>query len=459
MNAGRLWYNAGRMAEKQNPLSKALSRMRAGNAGGQSADEMRAEIVRLKRAVDELTILSDLAFAMGASADPEEIKEKLVKRLMKAVNAEQATVTLLDREGEQSMQTNIRIRTSSIQQSSYSLNDMVVGWMHLHKKPLVSNDPHRDDRFKGIGWDPNIRSVACVPLMIKSELIGILSVFNKRDDEGFTPDNERLLMIIAGQSAQVIENARLYTESLLLARMQDEERHASNIQRMMMPDAPEVDGYEIAGRSVPARTMGGDYYDFIPAGEGRWAISLGDVSGKGLPAALLMANTHATIRAQTHTGARVDDRIAAANRMLCASTDDEKFVTLFYAELDAVSHRLTYCNAGHEPPFLAVGTGETRQLDPGGVALGVMETIQYERNEIELGAGAVFVIYSDGVTDATNAGNEAFGVARLVATIEASRSGSAVEIVDAIVAAVDAHAGGEPQFDDVTVVVLKRSPA
>lgn len=447
------------MTGRKNRLSGALSRIRGGGGeGGQSEQELRAEIARLRRAVDELRILSDLAFAIGASADPEEIKHTLVTRLMKAVDAEQATVTLFDREVEDLRKTNIRVQTSSVDQSAFSVNDMVVGWMYLHKRPLVANHPHDDDRFAGMRWEPSIRSVACVPLMVKSELIGILSVFNKRDPGGFTTEDERMLSIIAGQSAQVIENARLYTESLLLERMKDEERHASNIQRMMMPDPPDVDGYDVAGKSVPARTMGGDYYDFVPAGDGRWVVVLGDVSGKGLPAALLMANAHATIRAQTHTGGEVDERIARANDMLCDTTDDEKFVTLFYAELDPGIHRLTYCNAGHEPPFI-VTDGDVSRIEVGGIALGVLESngaAGFERRSLDMAPGQLVVIFSDGVTDATNAAGVAFGEKRLRAAIVENHNRRAQEIVEAVVSAVVEYAGSQPQFDDVTVVAVKR---
>jgi sigma-B regulation protein RsbU (phosphoserine phosphatase) len=444
------------MAQKRNPLFKAFTKRRE-PAGGESVEALKEEVARLKRGVEELTILSDLAFAVGASADPEDIKQKLVARLMKAVNAEQAVVNLIDREVENSMETNIRVVSSRAEQSAFHLNELVIGWMHLYKKPLVANDPQHDDRFKGMRWNEAVGSVACVPLMVKSELIGILTVYNKRDPGGFTPDDERLLMIIAGQSAQVIENARLYTESLLLQRMKDEEKHAYNIQRMMLPDPPEIDGYEVAGRSVPARTVGGDYYDFIPGGESRVVVSLGDVSGKGLPAALLMANVHATIRGQTLTGAPVGDRVAQANKLLCGSTDDEKFVTLFYGELDTAAHRLTYCNAGHEPPFLMVGEGATERLAPDGVALGVLETCTYPQHAVDLVPGAVVAIYSDGVTDATNAAGEAFGSARLEGVIADRLASPAGDIVHAVVEAVNTHAAGEAQFDDVTVVVVKRS--
>jgi sigma-B regulation protein RsbU (phosphoserine phosphatase) len=444
------------MAEKQNPLQKALARLRP--AGDSSVEALKDEVARLRRGVEELTVLSDLAFAIGAAADPEDIKRKLVKRLMKAVDAEQAVVNLLDREAaESAMNTNIRVVSTRAAQSAFHLGDLVIGWMHLYKKPLVANEPQRDERFRGMKWSDDIRSVACVPLMVKSELIGILTVYNKRDAGGFTPDDERLLTIIAGQSAQVIENARLYTESLLLARMKDEEKHAYNIQRMMLPNTPQIDGYEVVGESVPARTVGGDYYDFIPAQGGRWAIALGDVSGKGLPAALLMSNVHATIRGQTLTGAPVGERVAQANRLLCDSTDDEKFVTLFYGELDPASHRLTYCNAGHEPPFLCTRGADHGRLDhPGGVALGVLPTCTYPEHAIDLESGALVVIYSDGVTDATNAAGQAFGIERFRAVIAENATRPAADIVAAVVAAVKSHAAGEAQFDDVTVVVVKR---
>jgi serine phosphatase RsbU (regulator of sigma subunit) len=153
----------------------------------------------------------------------------------------------------------------------------------------------------------------------------------------------------------------------------------------------------------------------------------------------------------------VHERIEAANRMLCESTDDEKFVTLFYAELDPRSHRVTWCNAGHEPPYLFSPDSGVSRLNPDGIALGVMEAIGYDERALDLSPGGTMVIYSDGVPDATNASDEAFGTDRLVEIIAANGQGSAGEMVEAIVTAVTAHAGGAPQFDDVTVVVIKRS--
>jgi len=425
------------------------------DSDGESVEALKAEIVRLERAVNELTILSDLAFAIGGSKDPDEIVETLVDKLMRAVNAEQAVVTLIDSEDDNAMQTQVRVVSSAADQSPFHMKELLLGWMHLHKKALVSNDPHNDDEAKKLGWDSTIKTVMCVPLQAKGNLIGVLAVYNKRGG-GFTNEDERLVTIIAGQSATLIENARLYQQSLLLARMQDEEKHASRIQQMMLPEAPAVEGYDLAGHSVPARTVGGDYFDFIDAGEGRWAICLGDVSGKGLPASLLMANTHATLRGQTLTGDPVATRIYRANDHLCHTTDDEKFVTMFYGDLDTRTHEITFCNAGHEHPYLFGSNGEAKRLETGGLALGFWEGFDYKADALTMEPGDTMVVFSDGVTDATNEVEEQFGGDRLEAVIRENTNLDAAELLHKIIGAVETHAAGAPQFDDDTVVVVKR---
>ena len=157
--------------------------------------------------------------------------------------------------------------------------------MHLNKRPLLSNSPRADERFRGITWDPSIHSILCVPLMVKSALIGVLTAYNKKDDREFTEEDQRLLAIIAMQSGQVVENARLYEEEKKLLTMEEEVRLASVIQIELLPqEAPSIPHYDIAGTSIPAQQVGGDYFDFIPVEEFSLAVCLGDVSGKGLPA-------------------------------------------------------------------------------------------------------------------------------------------------------------------------------
>ncbi len=417
---------------------------------------LKEEVTRLNRAVGELTILNELAFALGGSAEPDEIVRTLVNRLMHAVSAEQALVTLLDQDERDPMKTSLRLRATSGVDSVFRLSDSLLGWMYLHKKPLIVNDPKNDERFKRVKWDESNRSMMCVPLMVKSNLTGLMTLYNKKRAPGFSEDDQRILTIIAAQSAQLIENARLFQESLKLAQMQLEQENAYEIQRNLLPRSqPDVEGYDLAGASTPARMVGGDSFDFIRIQGDRWAICLGDVSGKGIPAALLMANLQATLRGQTLSNVPVDELLNRSNRMMCQSMDDERFVTLFFAELDPTSHDVTYCNAGHEPPLLL--SGETLgRLETTGAAVGVVADYVYKKQSVVLKPGDLLVIYTDGVTDATNTHNEAFGLPRLEAAVRAHRNEPAKMLIESIFQAVREHAGTAPQYDDLTLVAIRR---
>ena len=180
---------------------------------------------RLKRAVEELSILNDLARAIGASTNPDEIMGTIIRRSLRAVNAEQGVITLVDEEAGDSMKTLIRENVSSSDHEQFHLNQTLLGWMHLHKKPLMMNDPREDERFRNMRWEETIHSLVCVPLMLKSKLTGVLTVYNKKDTGGFSEGDQRLLAIIAAQSTHVIENARLNEREKQLLKMQEAHRH------------------------------------------------------------------------------------------------------------------------------------------------------------------------------------------------------------------------------------------
>jgi sigma-B regulation protein RsbU (phosphoserine phosphatase) len=329
--------------------------------------------------------------------------------------------------------------------------------MFLNKKPLTINDPRNDERFRGVKWDESIRSLLCVPLMTKAELKGVLTVYNRKGGEEFTEDDQRLLAIIAAQSAQVVENARLYESEQALIHMKEELRLASRIQSDLLPkEPPKIPGYDIAGRSIPAQMVGGDYFDFIGMEGGRLALCLGDVSGKGLPASLLMANVQATLRGQTLLSPSARECIHRANRLLYQSTSSEKFVTLFYGILDPDCHTLCFSNAGHENPFLLSETRDPARLSEGGVVLSIMEDFPFEEKTIPLTPGDIMVVFSDGITEAINPSQELFGEERLAALLQQHRGESAAEIIESIIRGVKQHAAAAPQMDDMTIIVVKR---
>ena len=418
---------------------------------------IQEENKRLKRAVDELSILNDLARAIGASLNSEEVMQTIIRRSLRAVGAEQGIITLVDKDSIQPAKTLVRAMVSSSEHEQFHLTQTLLGWMHLNKKPLLMNDPKNDERFRGAKWDELVNSIVCVPLMVKSQLLGVLTLYNKKDGKKFTDEDQRLLAIIAAQSAQVVEAARLYEEEKAYSLMQEEVRLAAQIQFDLLPKSvPRVPNYDLAGKTLPAQMVGGDYFDFIPTEDNRWAICLGDVSGKGLPASLLMANVQATLRGQAMLNQPPSQSVRRSNKLLYMSTSSEKFVTLFYGLLDPAQNLFTYSNAGHNPPMLFSPTGSMRLLETGGTVLSILEDFPFEEEKVELKQGDILMVFSDGVTEAMNAEEELFGEERLEKVIEKHRSASAASIIDEIVTAVREFAGPTPQADDITMIVVKR---
>ena len=418
---------------------------------------LQQENQRLKKAVEELSVINDLARAISVSLDPQEIMQTIIRRSLRAIHAEQGVITLVEQQSADPMKTLVRAMATSTEHEQLHLHQALLGWMHLNKKPLLMNDPESDSRFRGVKWDDSVKSLLCVPMMTKSALKGVLTIYNKKDGATFSEDDQRLLAIIAAQSAQVVENARLNEREKQFVKMQEEVRLAAKIQAELLPkDPPAIPGYDIAGQSIPAQVVGGDYFDFIPMDDGHIAICLGDVTGKGLPASLLMANVQATLRSQSMIQTSAKSCVERSNTFLYQSTSAEKFVTLFYGILDFKTHTLLFSNAGHDHPFLLHNEQEPIRLKTGGIMLGMMETFPFEEETVQLESAALFVLYSDGIAEAMNPKQEQFGEQRIAEVIRAHRNLPAAEIIDALMHAAKAHAGTAPQSDDMTIVVVKR---
>jgi phosphoserine phosphatase RsbU/P len=416
---------------------------------------------RLRRAVEELSILNDIAVAISSTQSISQIVESIVQKCIKHLQIEQCSVVLLKEEQDANLlQTMVRMGDTATGLVPYRLGDQVTGWVLAHQRPLLVNDLRNDARFRPfLPPDHPIRSLMSVPLRQKGRILGMVNVFNKQTPEGFTDDDQRLLSIIASQSAQVIESARLYEQEQTLLRIEEQVRLARDIQTNLLPkEAPSIQGYQVAGRTLPAENVGGDYFDFIPGSlPTRWSICLGDVSGKGLPAALLMANLQATIRGQSLSACEPAECIARSNRLLYRSTGDGRFATLVYGILDASSHIFTYCNAGHNPPYLISSRGEVQTLKTGGVLLGLLEGYSFEQGTVPLEPGDRLVLFSDGISEAMNGAHEEFGEARLLETLRTHSDLAPAPLMDRVFAAARRHAGEAPQSDDMTMVVVQRT--
>lgn len=421
--------------------------------------QLERENKRLKRALEEVSILNDIAIAISSTKSLDHIMDMIVQKCIKHIQAEQGAVMLLDKKKEKKpFQTMIRGWDTKVSTLPYRMDTQLSGWMIKNQQPLIINDLQNDDRFSSVAdKEISIHSLLCVPLLLKGHMIGLVTLFNKKGEDEFSLDDQRLLSIIAAQSTQVIENARLLEEEQALQRIQEELRLAYEIQINLLPKTPpSIKGYDIFARSIPAKEVGGDYYDFIPIEKNHLAFCLGDISGKGMPAALLMSNLQATIRGQTMVNATTAECLNCSNTILFHNTPPEKFATFFYGILDPETHNLTYSNAGHNYPFLFLKGEKPIQLKESGIVLGCMEAFPFTEEKITIKPGEVLLIYSDGITEAFNEDNEEFGESKLIEVIMKNQDLSAEKMVKRVISAVQDHTGDSPQTDDITLLIIKR---
>lgn len=421
-------------------------------------NKLITENQRLKIAVEELSILNDIATAITSTQSLEQIVELIVQKCIKHLSVEQGVVMILDEQDKQNpFRTMIRKQDSQLKVLPYRFDIQLTGWMLKNKKSLLINDLKSDSRFNySIDNSIPIDTLLSVPLQLKGNMIGLITVFNKRSPEGFSANDQRLLSIIAAQSAQVIENARLIQKEQALLKIQEELRMVKDIQMNLLPKKiPVIDRYDIFAINESASEVGGDYYDFIKLSDSKIAFCLGDITGKGMPAAMLMANLQATLRSQAAIQKSIKDILRNCNIFLFHSTDSNKFATLFYAELDASQNLLTYCNAGHDSP-LVVNKDKVTPLEKGGLLLGCFELAEYEQESKEIALNEIIMIYSDGVTEAMNENEEEFGEDRLKLIITSNLNLSSKQLAEKIIGEVKNHSLKVPQSDDISLMIIKR---
>ena len=428
----------------------------AGNS--MQVKRLMAENARLRLAIEELSILNEVSTAVSSTSSLDATVDLIVQKCVKHLKVEQGALLLFDKlEAGSALKTMVRKVESDSGDIPMRLGEQITGWMLKNQKALIVNDFAQDTRFRAPADQGGIRSLLCVPMKLKGRLIGVLNVFNKEGGLGFSPGDQRLLSIIATQSAQVVENSRLMEEEKALEILQEELRLAREIQQDLLPkESPEVSGYAVSGLSEPATRVGGDYFDFLDLGQGRLGLCLADVSGKGITAALLMSNVQATIRGQSRVAPDVHTCVAQANDMLHASTHAAKFVTMFYAVLDTETHRLDYCNAGHNPPIMMANQNGPVLLETGGPVLGVMPGFPYEGGQVEFRPGETLLVYSDGFSEALNERLEEFTDERLRASAAARSDLQPGPMLDTLLEEVNAFCGDAPQADDMTIMAVQR---
>jgi sigma-B regulation protein RsbU (phosphoserine phosphatase) len=411
----------------------------------------------LNRKVRELTALLDISKLLTSVIGLQEVLDRIAEGTVRTLGVEACTIRLLDDDGvELTLSTIYNLSEEYLSKGPVILEEHPVCQAAIKGESIVIKDVRTDPRFRyhEAARTEGLCSMLCVGLRSRDKAIGTIHLYTDEPHD-FTEDEIGLVESIASQAAVAIENAKLYEESLEKQRMEQELAIAGEIQSELLPNSsPQLDGIDVKAMIVPYGQLSGDLYDFIALGDGILGIVIADVSGKGAPGAILMATTRVIIRTEAVNMLVTKDIIDRVNRSLCEDTRPTEFVSMFYGVLDAKTLTFTYTNAGHNPPILFRGN-QIKFLEEGGIPLGIIEDVSYDEGQIQLVSGDLVLLYTDGVTETMNEKRDIFGLDRLLKIIQRSMDMNAQGVIDNIYQKVINFADGEPQSDDLTLMVLK----
>ena len=409
---------------------------------------------------DLLGLISKVGITLLSSSGLDDTLNQVATLVFEAVPAERCVIMLRDEETEGGMKiVAARVRGKDEKLEEVRISRTVMDEVMKNGKSVLTSDAQADPRYASQTMALlGIRSVLAVPLSVdERDVFGIVYADSPTYEATFSEEHLNILTTLASVAAIRVENASLLEERIERERMERELELATEIQQRFQPSAPpKVDGYEFQGISFSCYEIGGDYYDFIPTHDGKMLIALGDVSGKGTAAALLMSSVHAAIHAQVAAKSPLDEMVSSVNLYLAENTPANRFVTFFVAVLDPLTGKMRYINAGHNPPLVGRVNGDIEQLSSGGLPLGLLPMAEYEVGETHLDKGEAIIIYSDGVSEANNIREEEFGMERLIDVVKRNLHGSAAGIRDKVESALSAFTQTAPANDDITLVIVKK---
>ena len=350
-----------------------------------------------------------------------------------------------------------------IMRDRIALGEGIIGYVAQTGEPQLIINARNDPRIPDTAGNNNIESLMVAPLRIKETILGVMAVVNKRDGQNFNPRDMSLLESLSDQAAVTVDIVKLYDQLAKQHRLEKELEVAREFQQMLLPkQCPQVNGIEIAAFSEPALEVGGDYFDFLWIDEEHLGIVIGDVSGKGIPGALVMAMVRSILRAECRNSLSPADVLRRVNEYIRTDTKANVFITMTYAVLDIKSRLVRFARAGHEPLITCNETGSEPSLfTPEGIALGLVGEEIFNitvDSEITLANGDMVVLYTDGVVEAMNDASEEFGQNRFLNVIKSQRTGGAGDLINAVMEDIRQFTRGIPQHDDITIITLKVKP-
>lgn len=391
----------------------------------------------------ELEALYEVGMAIASTLDLDELAEEVLLRAVSLIDARHGALYLLE-DGHFCRRSRIGgTAADQLSQSDERVTAALAGQV-AEGEPLIRGAKH----------------LLAVTVEMDGDPSGLLLVGDKESRRGVGPfpsSDERILSLFANQAAIALENAKLHRLALEKERLEREMELAAEIQQQLLPKAtPTIAGYDVLGWNRPARQVGGDYFDIRALDDRRWVLVVGDVTGKGLPAALLVSTLHSALRLLPDSLPIGSELVARLNRHIHEASASNKFITLLLLELDPVTGLLSYLNAGHNPGVLLRENGRVEELSAGGLPLGLMAMGHFQARTIQLDPGDLLCIYSDGITECATPDEEEYGMDRLVGLLRDSREAPLADIVRQLDDAVVAFAQNQPQGDDQTVILLRR---
>ena len=379
-----------------------------------------------------------------------ELFEVILDLAMKSVGGRRGMLATSD---------NGRLTMRALRGEGLRVSETVRDRVLNQRASLLVDDAREDEMLRASStlFAQEVKSLIAVPLQTKDDVIGLIYIDSNDLRRTFTAEDLNMLTVMANVAAIHIEHARLIEVEQTERVLSKEIEQAAEIQRNLLPrEAPKMGALDVAGVSIPCRSVGGDYFDFLRLTGNRLGVIVGDVAGKGMSAALLMSSLQARVQVLSEETEDLALFLTRLNRSVSSTCPENRFITFFIAVVDSVTGEFTYANAGHNPPYILRADGRLESLKGGGPVMGVLKSMQYDSFRGLLGHGDLLVLYSDGATEAVASDGEEFGEERFEETLRQAVGLSADEVLALMQQRLEQFMGVAPSHDDLTLVAVRR---
>lgn len=404
----------------------------------------------------EKHLLFEIGMKLSSTLQLDELLEEILSSLRKVIDYSAGGVFLIEPDKmEIGSIFTVGYAEGSAGKLQLKIGQGLIGQVAKTGEPVVVSDVSASKQY--VKAHAQTKSEIVVPILLNGNTIGVLTL-ESDNLNAYDKNSVELLSAFATQAAISIERTRLHEKIIAAQKIENQLSITREIQRSFLPDSdPVIAGYDIAGKNIPSEQVGGDYYDFINITGGQLGVAVGDVSGKGIPAAIIMASFRSSLIAEIRNNYSISEICSKVNSLLYESITSGNFVSAVYGVLDSDKHIFTYANCGHNPPIFLKEDGSIEYLKEGGQILGISPAVEYKQGQVELKPGELIVLYTDGVTEVFDEKGQEFGEARLLAALKEHSQKSSAEMLRSIVDSVRKYAAPEHIFDDLTMVILKRT--